>query len=147
MKRGFLIILLISLMFGCTKEKISLETKYYDNPSFEEISNFDLKILEKDKETFLIMVYTTGCFSCMDFEKVLTEFTKINNIQVLRINITDIENTKLAKKIKYTPTLVIYHNGKVYKYLDANSNEDVDYYKSPDNLKTWLDKYILLTSK
>ena len=144
MKRGFLIILLIIIII---RVYIVWLTKYYDNPSFEEISNSDLKTLEKDKETFLIMVYTTGCFSCMDFEKVLTEFTKINNIQVLRINITDIENTKLAKKIKYTPTLVIYHNGKVYKYLDANSNEDVDYYKSPDNLKTWLDKYILLTSK
>ena len=83
----------------------------------------------------------------MDFEKVLNDFTTENNLQVLRINITDIKNTKLANKIKYTPTLVIYRDGKVYQYLDANSDKDTEYYKSTTNLKTWLDGYILLENK
>ena len=147
MKKVLLGIMLIIFLVGCTKEKFSLTDKYYDNPSFEEINKTELKALEKNKESFLIMVYTTGCFSCMDFEKVLTDFTNENNLQVLRINITDIKDTKLANKIKYTPTLVIYHNGKVYQYLDANSDKDTDYYKSTTNLKTWLDGYILLENK
>lgn len=144
MKKGLLIILSIIFITGCTKENFSLEDKYYNNPSFEEIEKAELQTLEKNKESFLVMVYTTGCFSCMDFEKLLTEFTTQNNLQIFRININDIENTKLANKIKYTPSLVIYKDGKVYKYLDANSDKDTEYYKTTDNLKIWLSKYILL---
>ena len=147
MKKVLLGIILIIFIVGCTQEKFALTDKYYDNPSFEEINQTELKELEKNKESFLIMVYTTGCFSCMDFEKVLNDFTTENNLQVLRINITDIKNTKLANKIKYTPTLVIYRDGKVYQYLDANSDKDTEYYKSTTNLKTWLDGYILLENK
>lgn len=147
MKKVLLGIILIIFIVGCTQEKFALTDKYYDNPSFEEINQTELKELEKSKESFLIMVYTTGCFSCMDFEKVLNDFTTENNLQVLRINITDIKNTKLANKIKYTPTLVIYRDGKVYRYLDANSDKDTEYYKSTTNLKTWLDGYILLENK
>ena len=147
MKKVLLGIILIIFIVGCTQEKFALTDKYYDNPSFEEINQTELKELEKSKESFLIMVYTTGCFSCMDFEKVLNDFTTENNLQVLRINITDIKNTKLANKIKYTPTLVIYRDGKVYQYLDANSDKDTEYYKSTTNLKTWLDGYILLENK
>ena len=144
MKKGLLVILLIIFLAGCNKEKFYLEEKYYNNSSFEEIDNSSLRDLEANKESFLIMVYTSGCFSCMDFEKVVTEFTNEYNLHVFRININDIEKTKLANKIKYTPSLVIYQNGKVYKYLDANSDKDTNYYKSTTNLKGWLDQYILL---
>ena len=82
----------------------------------------------------------------MDFEKVLTEFTKDNNLTVFRININDIEGTKIEEKIKYTPSLVIYKKGALYKYLDANSDDDTEYYKSTDSLKKWLDKYITLSN-
>ena len=144
MKKGLLVILLITFLVGCNKEKFYLEEKYYNNSSFEEITKAELQSLEDNKESFLIMVYTSGCFSCMDFEKVLTDFSKENNLQILRINIANIENTKLSNKIKYTPSLVIYRDGKVYEYLDANSDEDTDYYKSSANLKAWLNQYILL---
>ncbi len=143
MKKIIYIFLLLLVLTGCTKEKFKLEDKYYNNPSFEEIDSKQLNELEDNKESFLVMVYTTGCFSCMDFEKVLTEFTKEYNLQIFRINIKDIDNTNISGKIKYTPSLVIYNEGEVYKYLDAESDKDTKYYKDTTNLKEWLDKYIL----
>lgn len=143
MKKIIYIFLLLLVLTGCTKEKFKLEDKYYNNPSFEEIDSKQLNELEDNKESFLVMVYTTGCFSCMDFEKVLTEFTKEYNLQIFRINIKDIDNTNISGKIKYTPSLVIYNEGEVYKYLDADSDKDTKYYKDTTNLKEWLDKYIL----
>ena len=142
MKKILYIFLLIILLTGCTKEKIKLNDTYYNNPSFEEIDSKRLKELEDNSESFLIMVYTTGCFSCMDFEKVLTEFTEKYNLNILRININDIDDTDLSNKIKYTPSLAIYKEGKVYKYLNADSDKDTKYYKNITNLKEWLDKYI-----
>ena len=144
MKKILSIFLLIILLTGCTKEKIKLNENYYNNPSFEEIDSKKLNELEDNSESFLVMVYTTGCFSCMDFEKVLTEFTKEYNLNILRININDLENTEILDKIKYTPSLVIYKEGKVYKYLDADSDKDTKYYKNITNLKEWLDKYIAI---
>lgn len=146
MKKILCVLLVVILLSGCSKEKFSLENKYYDNGEFSEIDKTKLNELEDNSESFLVMVYTTGCFSCMDFEKVLTEFTKDNNLTVFRININDIEGTKIEEKIKYTPSLVIYKKGNVYKYLDANSDDDTEYYKSTDSLKKWLDKYITLSN-
>ena len=142
MKKILYIIILLLMITVCTKEKFSIEDKYYNNPSFAEIDGKQLNELEDNSESFLVMVYTTGCFSCMDFEKVLTEFTKEYNLSIFRINIKDIEKTALKDKIKYTPSLVIYKEGKVYKYLNADSDKDSKYYKNTDNLKEWLDKYI-----
>ena len=146
MKKILCVLLVVILLSGCSKEKFSLENKYYDNGEFSEIDKTKLNELEDNSESFLVMVYTTGCFSCMDFEKVLTEFTKDNNLTVFRININDIEGTKIEEKIKYTPSLVIYKKGALYKYLDANSDDDTEYYKSTDSLKKWLDKYITLSN-
>ncbi len=143
MKKILCILMVVILLTGCNKEKFSLENKYYDNGEFLEIDKTKLNELEDNSESFLVMVYTTGCFSCMDFEKVLTEFTEDNNLTVFRININDIEGTKIEEKIKYTPSLVIYKKGNVYKYLDANSDKDTEYYKSTDSLMKWLDKYII----
>ena len=144
MKKILLIITLLVILTGCAKEKIKLEDKYYNNSSFETIDGKELNKLEKNKESFLVMVYTTGCFSCMDFEKVLTEFTEEYKLNIPKINIKDINKTKLNDKIKYTPSLVIYKEGKVYKYLNADSDKDAKYYKNTKNLKEWLDKYIEL---
>lgn len=144
MKKILCILLIVILLSGCTKEKFSLEDKYYNNSNFSEIDKEKLKELEDNSESFLVMVYTTGCFSCMDFEKVLTEFTKENNLTIFRININDIEGTKIEDKVKYTPSLAIYKKGNLYKYLDANSDKDTEYYKSTSSLKKWLDKYIIL---
>ncbi len=144
MKKILCIAILLIMLTACTKEKFKLNDTYYNNPSFEEVDGNTLKELEDDSESFLVMVYTTGCFSCMDFEKVLTEFTEEYKLNILRININDIDKTKLKDKIKYTPSLVIYKEGKVYKYLDADSDKDTKYYKSTDTLKEWLDKYIEL---
>ena len=142
MKKILSIFLLLIILTGCTKEKFKLEDKYYNNPEFIEIDSTKIKELEKNKESFLVMVYTEGCFSCMDFEEVLTNFTTEYNLQIFRINITDIENTNISGKVKYTPSLVIYKEGKVYKYLNADSDDDTKYYKDTKNLKEWLDKYI-----
>lgn len=147
MKKVLYILLVVILLTGCNKEKFSLEDKYYNNISFEEIDKNKLNELEDAGESFLVMVYTSGCFSCMDFEKVLTEFTKENNLTIFRININDIEKTKIEDKVKYTPSLVIYKKGNLYKYLDANSDKDTEYYKSTSSLNKWLDKYIVLNNE
>ena len=143
MKKILYIFVLLIILTGCTKEKFKLEDKYYNNPEFTEIDSKELKEMEDNSESLLVMVYTEGCSSCMAFEKVLTEFTKEYNIEIFRINIKDIKNTNISDKIKYTPSLVIYKEGKVYKYLDADSDKDTRYYKDTTNLKEWLDKYIL----
>ena len=70
MKKGVLILLFLIILASCTKEKFPLESKYYNNPSFEEITTKELLELEKNQESFLVMVYTTGCFSCMDSSSI-----------------------------------------------------------------------------
>ena len=60
------------------------------------------------------------------------------------INFKDINNTQIDDYVKYSPSLVIYDKGKLIAYMDANSDDDLQYYKSVDGIKNWVSKYVYL---
>ena len=43
----------------------------------------------------------------------------------LTIKFEYFKKTKLYKKIKYAPSVIIVNNGKIIDYLDSNKNEDL----------------------
>ena len=59
------------------------------------------------------------------------------------------EELKVAieKYIKYYPSFVIFKDGKIIDYLEADNDEDIDIYNSEEAFKTWLSTYIKLPSK
>ena len=80
MKKILLVILILVSLTACKQEKFYLEDKYYESnnliePNVEEVNN-----LFKNKESFAAFVYTPGCVSCAEFEKVTNEFRNNYNI-------------------------------------------------------------------
>ena len=63
-------------------------------------------------------------------------------ISFYKIPYSKIKNTELGKKIKYYPSFIIYQNGKIIDYLEADKNEDLKRYKNVDEFKQWFTKYI-----
>lgn len=144
MKKVF--ILLLSILFlatGCDKT-FYLDDEYYENNELIEIDSEGIKKLEEDKKSFLVFVNLSGCLSCAEFRVVLDDFMKEYNLTVYSLSITDIEGTCIDNCVKYTPSVVLYHDGKVVDYLDANSNDDLTYYESVDGFVSWLNKYVKL---
>ena len=141
-----LIIISCLLLVGCNKDKAPflLEDKYYSSSSYNELDINTFNNLIEEKETFAIFIYQPLCSASYEFNKVLTEFAKKYQINFYKMSFSDMKKTEMGEKVKYYPSLVIYHNGKIVDYLDANSDEDSDYYKSVDSFKEWFSDYIIL---
>lgn len=144
MKKIILVILTALLLSGCSSKPFSLDSEYYDKNELIDINSEDLIKLENDKKSFAVFVYTQGCITCYDFEKYLSEFMEENQITLYAISAPEMNKTDIAKYIKYSPSVIIYKNGKILSYLDAESNDDKKYYESTDNFTTWFTKFVII---
>jgi len=142
-KKLLLLVAIVILLVGCKQEKFYLEDVHYGNGVITDIDKKELKLLEKEKENFVIFVYLPGCSSCAEFRTVLTEFIEEKNIEVYSISITDVEGTGV-EKVEYAPSLVLYNEGKVVDLLYSASDEDLPYFKEVTSLTEWLEEYIYL---
>lgn len=140
------LILIIFLLVGCSKNKdpFLLEEKYYENSEFIELSNTELDDLTTNKESFAVFIYQPMCNTAEIFEKLLQEFMITEQISFYKIAFKDIKDLELGKCVKYYPSFVIYNNGEIVDYLDANSNEDINRYKNIEDFKNWFTKYVKL---
>lgn len=132
----------------CKKEKVDVE-KEIDNSNFIKINGInELQELENNHSTFPLFVYLSGCSSCAEFFPVIEEFVKENDIDCYALDLHSIWGLKssVTDRIDRAPSLFIYEDGKVIGYLNPQSDEDYNYYKSVDNLNNWISKRIDIES-
>lgn len=146
MKKISLILLTILLLVGCTKEKktevFSLDEELYNNASIIEIDSSEFKELEKNKNNFAVFVHLSGCTSCSEFRKVLDSFTTENNMTLYSIEYKEMKKTSIYKFVEYAPSLILYKDGEMVKYLDSVSDEDLPFYEDVESFKKWFSKYV-----
>lgn len=147
MKKLFLIFICI-LLTGCVNQNkdiiFSLEDKYYEKATYLDITSSELDKLIDNKESFAVFIYQPLCNTSYEFSLILDEFINKYNITLYKIEFSNIKDTKISKYIKYYPSLAIFYKGDIINYLDANSNEDIDYYKNIDSFESWFSKNVIL---
>ena len=152
-KRLFSVTLCSLLLFSCNKvNKFYLSEKYYtsENKGLQEITeNSYLKQLQDNKESFGLYVFGRGCSSCAAFSPIIEEFLNTYEIMFYSIEFNLIKNSNLdvQKVAKYTPTVVLYEEGKIATYLDPIKDEHIEYFSSLDGFTKWVAKYVELTSE
>ena len=155
MKKKWLIIGLIALILVIAaivlffllenhNKIFSLESKYYNTGKRIEITASDLEKLIEDKESFVVFVSQDMCMTSSNFAIVINEFLEEYPITIYEINYSELKENNLGDFLEYYPSLVIYKKGKVIDFLDANADEDTNYYKSASDFKSWLTSYISL---
>lgn len=144
MKKIVLLLFTILLLTGCKQKQFYLEDKYYENNNLIEPTLEEVNSLFENKESFAAFVYTPGCISCAEFEIVTTNFRKENDIVFYHISSDIAKETKIHDKVIYSPSAILVKEGEIVAYLDATSDEDLDYYKSKENFKSWLEEYIYI---
>lgn len=149
MKKKIIIFLLIisSFLLGGCSNKFSLEDKYYKKASFTEIEKKDYEELIKNKESFGVFIYQPLCTTSYNFNKVVTKFTDMYEMNFYKISFANLKETELKDKIKYYPSFAIFKDGELVDYLDANSKEDTNKYKSVDYFANWFSSYVKVTLK
>lgn len=142
------IVLFVIVFLPFRKEKeFFLEEKYYGNYDIKEIEMDELNQLIDNSESFAVFVYQPMCTISSDFESILNDFLQENSISIYKISFSNIKDTELGKEIKYYPSFIIYHNGKMVDFLEANKDSDISYYSSKEEFKEWFSEYVKLKEK
>lgn len=143
MKKIFvLIILILVFVIGCKKDTFTLDEEYYNNSEIIEIDKSEFDKLVENKKSFAVFIYESTCVTSDEFSEVLNEFSNKNQISLYKMSFENMKNTELNNKIKFYPSLAIFNKGKLIDYLDAESDEDKEYYKNVDGLENWFFSYV-----
>ena len=138
------VILVLLLIVGCKKDdKFYLEDKYYNTEErFVVIEANDLEKLVKDKESFVVFTHLPYCTFSVPCDVIFETFLNENNMSFYSIDFDEFTKVDEFKSIKYAPSVVLVKEGKIMKYLDANSDEDYDMYQNVESFTNWIKKYI-----
>ena len=136
--------ILLCMVVGCKNKIFSFEEKYYKEASLNEIQYEELNKLVDNKESFGVFIYQPLCETSSGFESVLNNFIRQYQMSFYKVAYSDIKNTDLGKKIKYYPSFIIYEEGKIVDFLEADKDEDINRYKNIEDFKSWLSSYINL---
>lgn len=142
----FILVITITIILTTNKNEKSfyLENNYYGTNSMTEIEVDELNKLIDNKESFAVFVYQPMCVTSSDFESVLYDFLEQERISIYKIAFSKIKDTKIGESIKYYPSFIIYNKGKMVDFLEANKDEDVNYYTSKKGFESWFTKYVKL---
>lgn len=142
--KACLVFVSILLVTACNskQEKFYLEDFLYQEGKIEEITSSELEKLIKEKKNFGLNIYQPMCNASYEFSEVLTTFAEDKQLTFYKIQYADIENTHLEKVIKHYPSFVIYENGKIVDYLDAELDADIKKFKTYEGFDEWFTKYV-----
>ena len=141
MKKIIVLILISLLLVGCNG-KIKLEDKYYKRSEFIDIDYLGVNDLIKSKENFVVFIYQPMCTMSSEFEKLLDEYMDIRKISIYKMSFTDMKKTSLKDTVKFYPSFIIFKDGEVVDFLDADSDEDTNKYKILKAFKEWFEGYV-----
>lgn len=153
MKRKIVIVLFLLLILSTgtilllvnkKNKPFYLEERYYETNNTRKIEIEEFNQLVDQKESFVVFVYQPMCVTSSDFENVLSQFLEDNYVSIYKIAYSNIKDTELGKKVKYYPSFLIYKEGKLIDFLEADKDEDVLYYTSKDEFTKWFTKYVQL---
>ncbi|MBQ3318451.1 hypothetical protein IJG76_00285 [Candidatus Saccharibacteria bacterium] len=125
------------------REAFSLSQEFYESEEgLKEISAEEFSRLVAEKKSFLVLGHTLACPMGMPLTTLVKEFSSNHKILIVSLDKENFEQAGLSSKIKYLPTMVIYQEGEIVKYLDGEKNEDLPAYKTLEGLENWVKKYV-----
>lgn len=147
-KKIFLLTTIIILtLSGCNKKEeipFKLEQEYYGKEEFIELTKDELNNLIEKEKTFAVFLFQPFCEAAANFNEVLKEFMSTNKLAIYKMQFKDIKGTKLEKHVKYYPSLVIYKDGKLIDFLEADKDEDTKSFKYLDSFIEWFKQYVII---
>lgn len=117
----------VSSKYQVTKEHRT-ETKYKET---KEITYEEYEQKISNNETFILLLWQTGCSHCETFEPKLNKIIKQYNLEIFSLNLHDLsdkEYSTIKNKtfVSGTPTTVFIQDGKyVSKVVGDKDEEDI----------------------
>lgn len=127
--------------------KVVIDSEYYcegENcaENFVDLTIEEFNNLANVKKSFVIFVDKDGCTTADRMRGFITDVMNKKGIKIFRMDWEDMKETSVHELVKYYPSVVIISKGKVFKFLRADSDEDVGAYENGEDFKKWLEQYI-----
>ena len=143
---GFVILVAaaLSLVFLLPKSgRFRLDEEYYGSFGKTFIDDKEYEQMIADKKSCVVMVDQPGCLKTDSFDQWLEDYPEEMHFKYFGLRWSYAKETSLYNYVKYTPSIALIHEGEVVAWLDADSDEDKEYYDNAEALKGWLEKYLL----
>ena len=140
----FIILIPLSLLFitNLTKQKFTLESKYYNTGKFIDINGANLNELLNNKENFILFTYNNFCTFKVSCDEIFNESIKELNITILKIPFDEFKTTSLYNEVNYAPSVILIKDGKIIEYIDPEKNDDLSKYQDKKEFISWIKEYI-----
>lgn len=134
-----------ALVFALTREpdQFRLDDEYYGSSEYTDITKDEYEKLIADKKTFVVMIDKTNCFTTEEMRENMASFPTDMQFRYYRMMWAEVKDSSLHEYVKFTPSVAIIYKGKVKDWLQADSDEDTEYFNDSEALKRWLKQYII----
>lgn len=123
--------------------KTKIDNIYYGSSDLIVLDTPEFRKLVDQKQSFLLITYQPGCTaSILSFAR---QFSEEHNIAFNYLVWSELRETEVHEDVKFTPSVMVFREGKVVKFLRADSNEDVNMYNNYADFKNWLENSLDLT--
>ncbi len=124
--------------------RVVLSEEYRGAGGIGMVTTDDLRTMIDDKKSFLLFVSQPGCQAAEKLRGILQELIAEYPIQFFEISFSDLKESGLASEVRFYPSLMVYRQGQLADFLNANDNADTEAYNSLDGLKKWLTDIVIL---
>lgn len=152
MRRRILIVLAILLtlfvvlvvLFRVKHAQFTLDPEYYGISDIQTIDAATLNQLISDQKSFGLFVSQPSCQASTDLAKYLNAFTDTYQIKFYEISFSTLRDHNIVPDLRFYPSFVLFRDGEVVDFLEADSDEDTPAYTSADGFVAWFSEYIKL---
>lgn len=124
--------------------RVVLSAEYRGEGGIGMITTNDLKTMAEEKKSFMLFVSQPECQAAEKLRGILQELIKEYPIQIFEVSFSELRESGLASEVRFYPSLVVYRQGQVADFLDANDSADTEAYNSLAGLKDWLTNVVIL---
>jgi thioredoxin-related protein len=64
-----------------------------------------------NKESFVVYIYSPGCYACGLFKPVIEGFVEEEKITIYQIDAYYLSETSLVEHVQYTPSVALFNQG------------------------------------
>lgn len=103
-----------------------------------EITAEQFASLVDEQQSFTVIVHMTVCPAEFPLSAVAKKYAHNSGATLYSLDEEEFKQTELAETVKYLPSAAVYRDGKLLKYLDAEKDEDMPYYKTVEAFGEWV---------
>lgn len=138
-------ILLLSVTILIFRDsRVVLSAEYRGDGGVGTITIDELRTMTEEKKSFLLFVSQPECKTAVKLREILQELISEYPIQIFEVSFSELKESGLANEVRFYPSLIVYRQGKIADFLDANDSADTEAYNSLDGLRAWLTNVVIL---